>query len=150
MKIRSSEFENEGEIPSKYTCEGEDINPPLTISDIPGKAESLAIIMDDPDAVKPTGQVWDHWIVFNIPAENISLEEGEEPEGTHGEGTSENLKYKGPCPPDREHTYHFKLYALDTKLDLSEGSTKEEVEEAMEDHIIEEAELLGRYDKNER
>ncbi len=147
MKIESEVFRNREEIPSKYTCDGRDINPPLRISGVPEEVESLVLIMDDPDAVEPAGQVWDHWVVFNIPPSTTTIEEGREPEGVHGKGTSGNYDYKGPCPPDREHTYHFKLYALNSKLDLKRGVSKEEVESEMKGKIVGEAELIGLYER---
>ena len=149
MKITSSAFGHEEKIPSKYTCDGENINPPLSFSGIPAEAKGLALIMDDPDVPKhlrPDG-MWDHWVVFNIPPNLASLDEGEEPSGVRGIGTGQNLDYYGPCPPDREHRYYFRLYALDTELDLPEGVTKKEVESAMEGHILEQAVLMGRYER---
>ena len=147
MKLTSSAFKDNGMIPSKYTCDGDNFNPQLSISEVPGNAESLVLIMDDPDAIKPAGKVWDHWIVFNIPSDLKEISESEEPEGIHGVGSGGNLDYRGPCPPDGEHKYFFKLYALDTILDLEEGVTKEEVEIAMQDHILEQTELTGRYNR---
>lgn len=147
MEFTSSAFQNNGIIPSKYTCDGEGINPPLKISKVPQGTKSLAIIMDDPDAVKPAGKIWDHWVVFNISPLTVEIFEGKEPNGVHGKGTSGNLKYRGPCPPDAEHTYFFKLYALDIVLDLLEGVSKEEVRRAMHEHIIEEKQLIGRYER---
>ena len=150
MKLTSSAFEHEGKIPSKYTCDGDNINPPLAISDVPSEAKSFALIMDDPDVPKHLREdgMWDHWVVFNIPASLRDIKEGEEPAGTHGSGTSGNLDYFGPCPPDREHRYYFKLYALDTELDLQEKATKQQVEKAMEGHVLAEAELMGRYERS--
>jgi len=147
MKITSSNFENK--IPSKYTCDGEDTNPQLSFTGVPENAKTLVLIMDDPDVPKHLREdgMWDHWIVFNIPPETSGINEGQEPPGTHGKGTSGNLKYHGPCPPDREHRYFFKLYALDSSLDLPEGSSKKEVEEAMQNHIIEKTELVGLYER---
>ena len=147
MKISSFVFENNGFIPAQYTCDGPDINPPLNIEGVPEEAKSLVIIMDDPDVPKSVREDgnWDHWIVFNIPPDTTQIIEGQEPVGIHGRGTSGNLKYHGPCPPDGEHRYIFKLYALDIELDLMEGATKKEVEAAMEGHVIEEAKLVGRY-----
>tara|TARA_Y100000310_G_C20588826_1_gene766881 strand:+ start:383 stop:901 length:519 start_codon:yes stop_codon:yes gene_type:complete len=145
MKLSSSAFEDNGNIPSKHTCDGEDISPQLSIEEIPEGAKSLVLIMDDPDAVKPAGKVWDHWIIFNIPPETKEVSEGQEPQGTHGIGTSGNKKYHGPCPPDGEHSYFFKLYALDVELSLEEGATKPEIEKAMEWHILEQTELIGKY-----
>ncbi len=149
MKLASPMFEQEGKIPSKYTCDGENISPPLTISDVPPEAKTLALIMDDPDVPKNLREdgMWDHWVVFNIPAGLRDIKEGAEPDGTHGVGSGGNLDYFGPCPPDREHRYFFKLYALDTELDLQEKATKQQVEEAMEGHIIANAELMGRYER---
>jgi Raf kinase inhibitor-like YbhB/YbcL family protein len=149
MEITSSAFGHEEKIPSKYTCDGDNINPALSFSGIPAEAKGLALIMDDPDVPKhlrPDG-MWDHWVVFNIPPNLASLDEGEEPPGVRGIGTGQNLDYYGPCPPDREHRYYFRLYALDTELDLPEGATKKEVESAMEGHILEQAVLMGRYER---
>lgn len=147
MKIKSRAFEEGEKIPSKYTCDGENINPPLEISEVPGNAKSLVLIMDDPDAVKPAGKVWDHWLVWNIPPSTTEILEGREPEGVHGKGTAGNKEYYGPCPPDAEHRYFFKIYALDNMLDIPEGSTKAVLEKAMEGHIIDMAELIGRYQR---
>ena len=147
MQLTSPAFQNNTLIPSTYTCDGKNINPPLKISDIPKEVKSLVLIIDDPDSVKPAGKVWDHWIVFNIPPSTTIIPEGKEPQGVHGKGTGGNLKYHGPCPPDAEHRYYFKLYALDTQLSLPEGSTKLEVEKSMERHIIEKTELIGRYNR---
>ena len=145
MEIRSPVFKNNQNIPSKYTCDGQDVNPALEFLEVPENAKVLVLIMDDPDA--PTG-TWDQWIVFNIPAGIKEIKENEEPLGGYGKGTSNNLKYKGPCPPDKEHRYFFKLYALDKELDLPEGSTKQEVERAMQGHILESAELIGFYNRS--
>ena len=149
MKLTSSAFEHEGKIPSKYTCDGDNISPPLAISDVPSGTKSLTLLMDDPDVPKHlrADGMWDHWVVFNIAAGTSQINEGEEPAGTHGAGTSGNLNYFGPCPPDREHRYFFKLYALDTELDLPEKSSKQQVEKAMEGHIVERVELMGRYER---
>ena len=149
MKLSSSAFEEGGRIPSKYTCDSDNINPHLEISDVPSGAKTLALIMEDPDVPKnlrPDG-MWDHWIVFNIPPDTNQIPEGKEPRGTHGEGTSGNQDYNGPCPPDREHRYFFKLFALDSTLELKEKATKPELEKAMEGHILEKAELMGTYER---
>lgn len=148
MEIKSNVFGHNQPIPSKYTCDGEDTNPQLSISGVPEGAKSLVIIMDDPDAIKPAGKIWDHWIVFNIPANIREIPEGQEPEGVHGLGTSGNYDYHGPCPPDTEHRYFFKLYALDIMLDLVEGVSKQEVIKTMDGHIIDQAELVGLYNRN--
>lgn len=147
MKITSSAFSEGQKIPSKYTCDGINISPPLEIAGAPEEAKSLVLIMDDPDAIKPANKIWDHWIVFNIPPTTKKIEEGKEPQGIHGKGTSNNLKYQGPCPPDAMHRYFFKLYALDTNLTLSEGVTKKQVEDAMKEHVITEARLMGTYSR---
>ena len=147
MKLKSSVFENNGKIPSEYTCDSENVNPPLIISEVPDNAKSLVLIMDDPDALKPAGKVWDHWIVFNIPVETKEVLENTEPEGVQGMTSFGKTGYGGPCPPDAEHRYFFKLYALDTELDLPHGSEKKEVETAMQEHIIEQTELVGKYER---
>jgi Raf kinase inhibitor-like YbhB/YbcL family protein len=147
MKLTSSVFVNNQSMDSKHTCDGVDTNPPLQISDVPTEAISLVLIMDDPDAMKPAGKVWDHWIVWNVPPNTTDIPEGQEPSGVHGLGTSNNLDYHGPCPPDGEHRYFFKLYALDKELKLKEGVSKVEVEQAMEGHILEQTELVGLYSR---
>lgn len=148
MKLSSPAFENNGNIPAKYTCDGENISPPLKIEGIPSSAKSLVLIMDDPDAVPVAGKVWDHWVVWNIKVDTKTIAENSVPAGSIiGKNTRGVLGYGGPCPPDREHRYFFKLYALDAQLDLKEGATKAEVEKAMEGHTISKAELLGRYSR---
>jgi len=148
MQITSSEFSNNGTIPSQYTCDGQDMNPPLEFKDVPGQAKSLVLIMDDPDAMKPAGKIWDHWVVFNISPDTKEIKEDQEPQGVYGLGTSNNLKYHGPCPPDGQHRYFFKLYALDIILALPESSTKKQVEEAMNGHILSQTQLIGLYKRN--
>lgn len=148
MQLTSPSFEHEGTIPRKYTCEGENVVPPLKIRGVPEDAVSLVLIMDDPDvplALREDG-MWDHWIVYDIPPATTEIREGEEPEGTHGLGTADNLDYFGPCPPDTEHRYYFKLYALDTRLDLPERASKQQVEQAMQGHVLDQTELMGRYE----
>ncbi|MFO7965856.1 MAG: YbhB/YbcL family Raf kinase inhibitor-like protein [Desulfobacterales bacterium] len=149
MKLTSSAFEHDGKIPSKYTCDGENISPPLSVEDVPAAAKSLALIMEDPDVPKNLKEdgMWDHWVVFNIPAATRAIPEGEEPKGAAGLGTNGQPGYFGPCPPDREHRYFFKLFALDDDLDLPEKSTKAQLENAMSGHIIEKTELMGRYER---
>ncbi|HLD00771.1 MAG TPA: YbhB/YbcL family Raf kinase inhibitor-like protein [Candidatus Nanoarchaeia archaeon] len=152
MKLTSPVFENNSNIPSKYTCDGENISPPLTIADVPKSANSLVLIMDDPDIPDFVRQkfgitVWDHWVVFNIAPETKEIAEGKNPPGILGRNTRGTNCYGSPCPPDREHRYFFKMYALNTKLDLPEGATKFNVEEAMKGQIVAEAVLVGRYGK---
>jgi len=148
LTLTSPAFENGGEIPPKYTCDGEDISPPMTISNIPESAISLALVMDDPDAVQVGGKVWDHWILWNIPSSTTEIPEGKEPEGVQGTGTNGSKGYRGPCPPDRPHVYRFKIYALDIKLELQAGATKRELEKVIQDHILEEAELQTSYSRH--
>ncbi len=143
MKIKSPEFEQNKFIPGKFTCDGADVNPPLIIENIPQQAKSLALIVEDPDA--PRG-IWVHWVVFDIPVIN-RIEENSLP-GKQGTTDSGGINYSGPCPPSGTHRYFFKIYALDKNLNLNEGITKEELEEAMSGHILEEAELIGLYKRD--
>jgi len=149
MRLISTAFENEGKIPSKYTCDSDNVSPQLSISEVPAEAQSLILIMDDPDVPKHIREdgMWDHWVVFNIPPDIREIPEGKEPPGTPGLGTNGDTGYFGPCPPDREHRYFFKLYALDTKLDLPEKTDKLSVEKAMTQHVIDQAYLMGRYER---
>lgn len=151
MKLTSSVFNHEENIPSKYTCDGQNINPPLRLEDIPDEAKSLALIMEDPDVPQDLREdgMWDHWVVFNMPPNMREIEEGKEPEGIAGIGTNGNQGYFGPCPPDREHRYYFKLFALDTVLDLPEKSTKQDLENEMSGHIVDQAVLMGRYERGQ-
>lgn len=146
LRITSSVFENNGKIPQKYTCDGEGINPPLSISGIPERTETLVLIMDDPDS---TSRVWDHWIVFDIDPSVTEIKEGEEPNGSHGKGTSGKIGYQGPCPSDGEHRYLFKIFAVDIVLGFPDGISKDEVESAIEEHILDYAEIIGRYERTE-
>lgn len=144
MKIESIAFSNGQSIPIQYTCQGADISPPLRISFIPTGAKSLALIVEDPDAPRGT---FDHWIGWNLEPRENSLEEGSTlpVEGTNGYG---KIGYKGPCPPaGKAHRYFFKLYALDTTLDLPPGASKKELEQAMDGHILQKAELIGTYQR---
>jgi hypothetical protein len=149
MNLSSPAFQHGGKIPSKHTCDGPNISPPLKIEGVPEGTKSLVLIMDDPDvpkSIRPDG-MWDHWVVFNIPPDLKEIPEGKEPPGVPGVGTGGNTTYFGPCPPDREHRYFFKLYALDKTLDLPPKATKAQVEKAMEGHILAKAELMGRYER---
>ncbi len=144
MKISSPAFEDNGDIPDRYTCQGQDVNPELNIEGIPENAKSLVLIMDDPDA--PAG-TWDHWIVFNIPI-IAKIEENSVPQGAvQGKNSWGKSNYGGPCPPSGQHRYLFKLYALDTTLELDTNSDKSNVEQAMQGHILAEAKLIGLYSK---
>lgn len=142
MKLISPAFEHNKEMPSEYTCDGADTSPELNIEDVPENAKSLVLINDDPDA--PVG-TWDHWIVFNIPPSTSKINKGQEPAGTAGKNSWGRTGYGGPCPPSGTHKYVFKLYALDTELNLPEGSTKKDIESAIEGHIIGQTELMGTY-----
>ena len=147
FSITSSAFAGGARIPARYTCDGENISPPLSFAGVPEGTISLVLTMDDPDVPKhlrPDG-LWVHWVVFDMPADVREMGEGAVPAGTMGANTRGALAYGGPCPPDREHRYFFKLYALDARLDLPEGATKEEVLTAMEGHVLAEAVLLGTY-----
>ena len=146
LKITSSVFLNGEKIPQKYTCDGEDINPPLLIEGAVDKVKSLALILDDPDA--PMG-TWNHWLIWNINPKIKEIGENEVPKGAaQGTNSSGRFEYQGPCPPSGNHRYYFKLFALDRMLDIPVGSKKEELLEAMKGHIIDEAELMGKYSRN--
>jgi len=143
MKLTSPDFQNNGKIPVKFTGDGEDINPNLIIEEIPPETKSLVLIMDDPDA--PAG-TWDHWLVWNISPETVMIKEDSIPkDAIQGENSWGRNDYGGPAPPSGTHRYFFSLFALDKELDLEEGSSKTELLEAMENHIIEKAELIGLY-----
>ena len=148
MELKSSAFEAGGMIPKKYTCDGQDVSPPLSWSDVPAGAKSLALIADDPDA--PMG-TWVHWVAWNIPVSARVLEDNVPkrdalPNGMK-QGTSDfrSVGYGGPCPPSGTHRYFFKLYALDTTFTLPPSTTKKELEKAMQGHILKQAELMGKY-----
>lgn len=144
MKLTSNAFQHNGNIPEKYTCEGANVSPQLEISQVPENTKTLALIMDDPDA--PAG-TWDHWVLFNMPANTTSIPEGTEPQGIPGKNSWGKTGYGGPCPPDREHRYFFKLYALDAELDLHNGTAKSQLERSMQGHILTKTELIGKYNK---
>jgi len=150
MELMSTAFADGDAIPSRYTCDGENINPPLTFSSIPEDVQSLVLIMEDPDvpkSIRPDG-MWDHWVVFNIPPETTGVAEGETLAGRLGKNTRGTLTYGGPCPPDREHRYFFKLFALNALLDLPEGASKADVlKELNEENVLAEATLMGRYER---
>lgn len=143
MKITIPPLEEKEIIPRKYSCDGKGVNPPLRIVDVPEKAKTLVLIVDDPDA---PGKAFDHWLIWNIPADAEQIEENSVPEGAVlGKNSSGNLNYVPPCPPTGAHRYYFRLYALDTKLYIPQDSTREELEEAMEGHILEEADFMRKY-----
>lgn len=144
MQVISSAFKPGEAIPSIYTCDGMDLSPPLTFKGVSKGAKSLALIVDDPDA--PVG-TWVHWVVWNMDPSIGEISQGEEIVGEKGKNDFGRLNYGGPCPPRGTHRYYFKLYALDKRLNLKEGSSKKELEKAMEGHIIEEAQLMGIYSR---
>ncbi len=149
MQITSPAFNHKKQIPPLFTCDGENTSPPLEFHNVPEGTESLALIMEDPDVPKHLREdgMWDHWIIWNMPANTTVIEEGSKPNGVVGLSTRQVNEYGGPCPPDREHRYFFYLYALDSKLDLPESSTKADLLSAMKGHVIEKAELMGRYER---
>jgi hypothetical protein len=149
MKIESSAFKDGALIPQKFTCDGEDLSPALRFTDVAKAAKSLALVVDDPD-VPPAVRAdrnWDHWVVWNIAPSTNEIAEGGDPHGTQGRNSWGKNKYGGPCPPDREHRYFFKLYALDALLKLPATAGKPELLDAMKGHILEQAQLIGRYDR---
>ena len=141
LVVKSSAFERNKPIPKKYTCDGQDVNPPLTIDGIPATTKALALIVDDPDASRGT---FDHWIIWNIPPTR-EIEENSVP-GTEGINSAGQRAYFGMCPPSGTHRYFFKVYALDSELNLKPASTKKkDLEKAMQGHIIAKGELIGLY-----
>ena len=150
LTITSPAFKNNAPIPMKYTCEGQSVNPPLVFGGVPAGAKSLALIVEDPDVPKslmPSG-VFDHWVLWDLPAAAKGIGEGErKAEGVNGTGMP---GYVGPCPPDRSHRYFFKLYALDTMLTGKTIADKAGLLAAMQGHIVGQAELIGTYDKQNK
>lgn len=151
LKVTSTAFDEGGMIPSRYTADGDDISPPLQWEGLPEGTKSVAIINDDPDA--PMG-TWVHWLVWNIPPTVSSLAEDRPadeqwPDGTR-QGTTDfgRIGYGGPAPPSGTHRYFFKVYALDTMLDLPAGATKPQLEKAMEGHILAQGQLVGKYSRS--
>ena len=147
MKLTSSAFTHNGQIPSEYTCDGSDLSPPLSMSDVPANAKALVLISDDHDA--PVG-TWDHWVGFNISPSRKETPKGTEPPGTAGKTSCGRTGYAGPCPPSGTHRYFFKLNALDTMLSLPAGSAKKQIEAAIQGHILAKAELMGLYKRTGR
>ena len=150
IKITSSAFEEGGMIPVKHTCDGTDVTPSLAWTSVPEGTKTFALICDDPDA--PMG-TWVHWVLFNLPANITELPENVPPErelesgAMQGMNDFRNIGYGGPCPPGGTHRYYFKLYALDTEIDLEPGTTKQELVTAMESHILAKGQLMGRYSR---
>ncbi len=157
LTIESPAFAHRGAIPSKYTCDGDDISPPLSWSGVPQGAKSLVLIVDDPDAPDPAAprMTWVHWVLYNLPPDSTGLPEGVKSEDLPA-GTKEGVNdwkrtgYGGPCPPIGRHRYFFKLYALDRVLPDLSRPTKAQLENAMKGHVLEQAELVGTYEKARR
>ena len=146
LELKSSSFSDGDEIPKKYGYKHGNENPPLSINGIPSETKSLALIMDDPDAQAAVGKIWVHWVIWNIEPSTTDFPEGSTPSGKlDGKNDFGELGYGGPAPPDKRHTYIFKLYALDKKLDLEKGATKAQVEDSMKGHYIEQTKLEGTY-----
>lgn len=146
MKITSLEFSNNNYIPEKYTCDGDDINPPLSFHDVPEEARSLVLIVDDPDAPMKD---FVHWTVWNINPSVREIKENETPlDGIQGITDFGSSGYGGPCPPSGIHRYQFKLYALGDKLKLDSSAKKYDIEAAMQGNILDEAILVGIYERN--
>jgi Raf kinase inhibitor-like YbhB/YbcL family protein len=150
LELVSTAFEPGEAIPVNYTCDGEDISPPLQWDEPPEGTVSFALIADDPDA--PVG-TWVHWVLYELPVDSRALPEAVPPDavlptgGRHGENSWKRLGYGGPCPPSGTHRYFFKLYALDSALDLDQGARAEQVRQAMEGHILAEGELMGTFSR---
>src|SRR5262249_32188097 len=144
MKITSFAFQEGGNIPSKFSCDGADTSPPLQISDVPSGAKSLVLIVDDPDA--PSG-LFTHWTVWNIPSQTSNIAEGSTSKGLQGTNDFGKSGYGGPCPPSGTHRYYFKIFALDRELDLPSGVKRGRLDAAIKDHVIAQGELMGRYSR---
>jgi len=144
MKITSSAFQQGGNIPSKFSCDGANTNPPLQISDLPSEAKSLLLIVDDPDA--PSG-LFTHWVVWNISPQTTLIAEGSTPKGVQGTNDFGRSGYGGPCPPSGTHRYYFKIFALDRELDLPFGAKRGQLDATMKGHVIAQGELMGRYSR---
>jgi Raf kinase inhibitor-like YbhB/YbcL family protein len=148
IKITSSAFDEGGLIPPKYTCDGADISPPLQWEAVPEGTKSIAIISDDPDA--PMG-TWVHWVLYNLPADTTELTENIPPDENLSNGAKQGITdfrrigYGGPCPPGGTHRYFFKIYALDTELDLAPRAHKSDLVSAMEGHLLAQGQLMGKY-----
>ena len=146
MKLQSRSFRSGAEIPSKHGYKKKNVSPALSISKVPDGAKSLALIMDDPDAMAPAGKVWVHWLLWNVDPSTAKIPEGTVPDGAvEGKTDFGKTGYGGPAPPDKRHTYVFKLYALDTRLVLKGGSNKKKLEKAVEGHVLAQAKLTGTY-----
>ncbi|QFU84033.1 YbhB/YbcL family Raf kinase inhibitor-like protein [Natronorubrum aibiense] len=146
LTLTSTAFDDGERIPDRYGYTETNVNPPLEVDGVPDEAESLALIVDDPDAVDPAGKVWDHWVVWNIPPDRQTIPENWHPDDAD-EGANDygSPGYGGPNPPDREHTYEFTLYALETTLDLEAETDADALRSAIEGHVLAETQLTGTY-----
>lgn len=146
LSISSPVFDSGGGIPVKYTCDGANVNPPLTISGVPEEAKSLALIVDDPDT--PSG-TWTHWLLWNIDPATNEIAENSVPVGSVvGTNDFGDASYGGPCPPSGVHRYYFRIFALDDTLDLSSASKRAQLESSTSQHILAQGELMGKYEKS--
>ena len=148
LELSSPAFDDGERIPRAYGYREQNVNPPLRVADVPDEAASLALVVDDPDAQEPAGKIWDHWLVWDVPTDIGEIPEDWDADAdgaTEGQNDYGEHGYGGPNPPDREHTYRFRLYALDTELDLSAGATKDDLLAAIEGHVLAEAQLDGTY-----
>ncbi len=143
LVVKSPAFENNKPIPKKYTCDGEEVNPPLTVEGAPAATDTFALVIDDPDAPRGT---FDHWVVWNIPSTR-AIAENSVP-GTEGINSAGQRAYVGMCPPSGTHRYFFKVYALDTKLELKANANRKDLEKAMQGHILAKGELVGLYSRS--
>lgn len=146
MELTSPAFSDGDPIPEKYGYTEANVNPPLDLDGVPEGAASLALVMDDPDAVEPAGKVWDHWVVWNVDPDTSRVPEDWSATGAlEGQNDYGERGYGGPNPPDRPHAYRFRLYALDAEPAVGAGATKDDLQAAMEGHVLAEAELTGTY-----
>ena|SRR3989338_3390981 len=148
LELSSPAFSHDGAIPSRYTCDGENISPPMTISGVPDGTRTLALIMEDPDVPRTirSDGMWDHWVLWNIAPDISEISENTAP-GMAGANTGGKHAYAGPCPPDREHRYFFTLYALDNELTLESGASKAALLQAIEEHVLARATFMARYER---
>lgn len=146
LTLASPAFEDGDPIPDRYGYSNENVNPPLSIDGVPETAESLALVVDDPDAIEPAGTVWDHWVLWNIDPEQTEIPEDWSPTSTvQGANDYGSVGYGGPNPPNKTHTYRFRLVALDTTLGLDSGATKADLESAITGHVLAETTLEGTF-----
>ena len=144
MKVTSSAFQEGGNIPSKFTCDGGNASPPLQMAGVPSEAKTLVLIADDPDA---PGGLFTHWLVWNIPPQTNSVAEGSAPKGVQGTNDFGKSGYGAPCPPSGTHRYYFRVFALDRELTLPAGAKRSQLNGAMKGHVVAQGELMGRYSR---